>query len=304
MVNPETKGVDVQKCVRQCVECRSIDPSPTNHQSGSLSVGENWCRLALDVTKYRGQSYLTIIDSGPCRYAMWRKIRSENADDIATAINDVFLERGPVEELLLDNSAAFRSSMLAALCDRWGVRLRFRAAYRPSGNGIAERHHRTIKRMAERCRASPHEVLFWYNMAPADSNDMNSSPAYGLFKYQWRHPLIKKEFREEDSGIWRIGDEVWVKPPGARCTTRWDRGKITGVTSRNNIEVNGMPRHVLDIRRVFDESDDETSSTRSEEESDVSEVSTENGSRDFEAEVVPRRSTREKRRPVWLNDYV
>ena len=31
---------------------------------------------------------------------------------------------------------------------------------------------------------------------------------------------------------------------------------MTAVTSGNNVSVNGMPRHVLDLRRVVDEGDD------------------------------------------------
>ena len=31
---------------------------------------------------------------------------------------------------------------------------------------------------------------------------------------------------------------------------------MTGVTSSNNVSVNGMPRHVLDLRRIVDEGDD------------------------------------------------
>ena len=51
-----------------------------------------------------------------------------------------------------------------------------------------------------------------------------------------------------------VGEEVWVKPPDAKCTRQWNKGTITGITSENNISVDGIPRHWLDIRRVVLES--------------------------------------------------
>ena len=47
-----------------------------------------------------------------------------------------------------------------------------------------------------------------------------------------------------------LGGEVWVKPPQARCTIQWGRVVVTGVNSGNGVSEDGMPRHVLDIRRV------------------------------------------------------
>ena len=71
----------------------------------------------------------------------------------------------------MDNSTVFRSLAMTAFMERWKVRSFFRAAYRPSGNGIVERHHRTIKAMAERGSISPLEATFWYNMSPRSGQD-------------------------------------------------------------------------------------------------------------------------------------
>ena len=80
---------------------------------------------------------------------------------IIAQLSSVVIERGPCDELLLDNSAAFRSAMVAQFADEWGIALRFRAAYAPGGNGIVERNHRTIKRIAERGGITPEEATFW-----------------------------------------------------------------------------------------------------------------------------------------------
>ena len=39
-----------------------------------------------------------------------------------------------------------------------------------------------------------------------------------------------------------------MKPPRATCTTRWKPGVVTRIQSLNNVEVDGIPRHVRDIR--------------------------------------------------------
>ena len=62
-----------------------------------------------------------------------------------------------------------------------------------------------------------------------------------------------------------MGEEVWVKPPNARCTTRWGRGKVTEVLSQNKVAVDGVPRHVLDIQRVSLPSDKEVEEVPQEE---------------------------------------
>ena len=54
------------------------------------------------------------------------------------------LEHGPVEEMLMDNSAAFCSEVLWETLGRSNIRWYNRAAYRPSGNGIVE-WNQTIK---------------------------------------------------------------------------------------------------------------------------------------------------------------
>ena len=85
---------------------------------------------------------------------------------------------------------------------------------------------------------------------------------------------------------------MWVKPGGARCTTRWQRGEVTGTNSANNVDVDGMARHILDVRRVVSASD----SSASEEDANEEEV-----------EAPDRRyPQRERALPGWMKsgDFV
>ena len=145
----------VKAVVRQCQQCQSIDPAPASHTPGELGVQEAWSRLAIDVTHYAGRPYLSMVDCGPGRFVVWRELKGETATEICHELDKLFYERGPVDELLMDNALAFRSQDMLQLMEKWGVRPFYRAAYRAGGNGIIERSHRTIKTMAERSGKSP-----------------------------------------------------------------------------------------------------------------------------------------------------
>ena len=86
-----------------------------------------------------------------------------------------------------------------------------------------------------------------------------------------------------------IGDEVWIRPGPACCTTQCDKGTVTRINSKQNLEVDGMPRHVLDIRPVVSRNEEPT-------------LQVDDARRD---EVVERRySGRDRRPPIWMGDYV
>ena len=286
----------VKKVVRECQRCQSIDPAPTTHVPGDLEVDKKWSRLAIDTTHYRGRPFLTMVDCGPGRNVIWREMRGESAAEICREMDNLFSERGPVDELLMDNAAAFKSEEMNQLLDKWGVIPYYRVAHRANGNGIVERSHRTIKAMAERSGKSPIEAVFFYNVAPRNGQKPETVPQRSLFTYEWRLPWQPAETTtsttecSDGSTKIQIGDEVWVKPGNARCTTQWRKGEVTGINSPNNIEVDGLARHVLDLRRVVNEEEDSSS--------DEDEA---------EAEAPDRRyPQRERGVPGWMRsgDYV
>lgn len=192
----------------------------------------------------------------------------------------------------MDNSRTFRSQQLKALCDKWNVSLRFRCAHRPSGNGIIERNHRTIKSLAARTGKAPVDMVFWYNSAPLD-DPSGSVPAAVLHTYHWRNPDVERLQHQQGvdgNGRYSIGDAVFVKPAQARCTTRWLEGVVTGAPSDTCVEVDGMPRHVADCRAVRGQKDEQLEEI----------VPNELGEQD---PVVVRRSERTRHLPAYLNDY-
>ena len=155
--DPQVTRDDVVDVVSRCARCWQIDPAHVSWQRGDLSVVENWIRRSANVIHYGGRCYVSVVDCGPSRFAVWRCIPVEQMEAIRAE-----LERGPLVELLMDNSSIFRSSsMRQALLDKWGVTPLYRAAYKPSGNGIVERNHQAIKRMAARSNSDPLDMVFW-----------------------------------------------------------------------------------------------------------------------------------------------
>ena len=236
-----------------CEACQQFDPALRGENlvtTGSLAVEDNWSRVAVDVTHCKGQLYLSMVDCGPSRFAIWRKLSSETATHIVAQLRSVVLERGPCAEFLMDNATAFRSATLREFADDWGIALRYRAAYVPSGNGIVERNHRTIKRIVARGDITPEEAAFWYNVTPRKDSEPGSVPSTMLFKYPWRVPYDVNLVRIDDclDSKFAVGDEVWVKPHPPSCTRQWASGVVTRVVSSHTICVDGMPRHVRDVR--------------------------------------------------------
>lgn len=256
----------VRAVIRQCDVCQSIDPAPARWRHGSLSVPLTWERLAIDVTHYRGRSYLTVVDCGPSRYGIWRLLRRSDAAEVVGQLEDIFLERGAPAELLLDNATEFRSRRFASFAARWGVRLRFRAVHEAGGNGVVERHHRTIKVMAARQGCTIGEALHRYNNTPRDGERPASAPAAGQFQRAGRDlpatatgqadarppPTLKGEDRDPLMPF-RVGDAVWMRRRGqpTRCTDVSRKGTITRLVSDQLVEVDGVPWHVRCVRRRY-----------------------------------------------------
>ena len=231
-MNPEVSKEVVTKVVEECPRCVSIDPAPVRWERGNLDVCGDWIRLAADVTHYNGRCYLSVVDCGPSRFTIWRELANESSASIVPQFRQIFRERGPPEELLLDNGGAFRSAALSELLDFWDVRATDRCAYRPSGNSIVERNHRTIKRMAARTNGDPLDMVFFYNSTPKDGICEKTVPSACLHRYEWRVPGISATRSQRDcegDGKFACGEEVYVKPPSARCTSLWPKGRITSL---------------------------------------------------------------------------
>ena len=268
-VNSAVTKQQVQSVVKSCRECQSIDPAPSKWRKGSLSVTETWKRVGMDITHYGGKSYLTLIDCGPSRFSIWRPLNLQTSANIIQQLEGVFFERGAPEELLTDNDTAFRSKMFSRFARAWGVDIRFRCAHVPSGNGIVERCHRSVKVIAARKGCSVAEAVYLYNLMPKDDCTSSTSPANMLYRYAVRiRGEGSSEGKEAANNTYRVGEEVWVRPHNVRCDRQYDRGVVEKVVSEQAVEINGVPRHVRDLRRRLPSTESRSGSDETDEDHD------------------------------------
>lgn len=277
----------VEKVIRSCVKCKSIDPAAEKWEHGVLHVEDNWVRLACDVTHFCGERFLTVIDSGPSRFMIWRRLRSEAAGEVSDNLEQIFREHGIPSEVLCDNGPCFRSQTFTTMLRKWNVKPIFRCAYRASGNGLAERSHRTIKRMAARSGGDILDMVRFYNAAPLSGTDEETCPCRQKFSYRWSFPADGADRPPSFASKYRVGQRVFVKPPNVRCTSRWKSGTVTGLPSERSVEVGGIPRHLGDVRAVPESDSADSDSTLPMEES-------------YDGGMTPRI----RRMPQRFDDYV
>mgnify|MGYP003396821428 FL=1 len=154
----------VQKVVKQCDTCAKFDPSIRDRWSkGRVSSSITWQRLAADITHVGGTPWLTVIDCAS-RFTIWKSLTKECAREVMEHLLAIFGTMGPPNQLLTDNGTVFRSNLLVSLLSEWNVEAVLSGAYRPQGNGLVERVHRTIKRMVSRTKSSVPTCVFWYNV--------------------------------------------------------------------------------------------------------------------------------------------
>uniref|UniRef100_A0A5S6QQT8 Integrase catalytic domain-containing protein n=1 Tax=Trichuris muris TaxID=70415 RepID=A0A5S6QQT8_TRIMR len=106
-INPMVSKRQVRQIIMNCDACQSIDPAPVKWRRGCLSVERVWQRLAMDITHCGGLAYLTLIDSGPSRFAIWRPLKHQSSANVVDQLESVFFERGAPEEILADNDTNF-----------------------------------------------------------------------------------------------------------------------------------------------------------------------------------------------------
>ena len=156
----------VKKVVSHRDRCARIDPAVTFRweqcpllESGSgghlISPMSMAVRISLSSTQRWGS-------------LMWRRSRSESAQEVAGQFRQLFAEFGPPESILTDNGTVYHNRDLEHLLQHWEVAHDFSCAYRPQGNGAVERVHRTVKRSAARAGATVEDIVFWLNNSSAD----------------------------------------------------------------------------------------------------------------------------------------
>ena len=134
-------------------------------------------------------------------------------------------------------------------CKVLWIQIRFRCVYIPSGNGIVERSHRTMKHIAVRIQCSLTEAVYWHNMTPKDDTTASIAPVNLIYTYHTHMKSIDTPSLLDtiDSCAYTTRDDVWVKRLHKQCTTQFKKGRMTNVYSPHSILVNGVPHYVKGV---------------------------------------------------------
>ena len=236
----------------------------------------------------------------------------------------MFYKQGLPEEILTENNTALPSKQFEYFLDEWGIQLRLQCVHVPSGNGIVERCHGSVKRIAARKQCIVADIVYRYNTTPKDDISIASALANTIHRYRVQIKGIDgicPSSPREVYGPYRIGDPVWVKPPGSQCSSKFKKALVTDVISEKSISANETLHHVKDLRPALKTtplvSDSEQESSESElfielvtpdTGGSLENPPTDHSKSSSEEEVQPvplRRSTRNKRpRPhCYLCDH-
>ena len=244
LVDPTVSKASVRTVVRNCKKCQSIDPPPSCWPRGELDFSDTWSRVGMDVTHYQGRHYLSLIDCGPSRFSIWRHLRRQDAASVVSHLESLFCECNSLAEILVDNDTAFRSKVFRDFLSEWGVRLHFRCAHVPSGNGIVERCHWRVKQIAARKQCPIMEAVYWYNATPKDNVSPLTAPVNLIYRYRVRLKgidALPPDNPKQQQIRYEVGYPVWMKTPNRRCTSPYASRRVTGVISPQNVLVDGMP---------------------------------------------------------------
>ena len=119
----------------------------------------------------------------------------------------------------------------------------------------------------------------------------------------------------QQQAVFKPGGRVWIKTPHGRCTTKYRVEHVTRITSAQNITVDGMPRHVKDLRPIVGPGQPTVCSDMVSEDAserfvtigerpceqapstNAGDASSNNTSDEDQVTILPWRSTRRKRPP-------
>ena len=174
--------------------------------------------------------------------------------------------------ILMDNDAALCNKEFHAFTHERRVHLRFRCAYVPAGNVIAERCDLTVKRIAAKMRYPIQEAVYWYKITPRDDVLPSTAPGNRIYRYKVRVKGLDTLMTSSDpkNSFYQIEDCEWVKTPHNRCTTKFNRGRVAGVICSQSLLVDGIARHVRYLRPCLSVTASEKDSDNTYESDDTS----------------------------------
>ena len=310
---------EIKQLADTCDTCQRRKPAnqkePLNqHEEG----GAPWERVGIDFFDIKEHSYIVIVDY-LSTYIEVEYMSSTTSQQTIKTLKKTFSRWGIPKELVSDNGPQLVSQEFEDFLRSWGIKHNPSDPLYPKGNGKAEAAVKTIKNMLLKCHENgddPYVALLELRATPRQ--DVNMSPAELMLgrqprtfiptkttakisnKYQnlreKRRESIKKCYDKGAKALTEIEAEHPVYYKDAQ--NKWCPGKVTGrnerkyqVLGENGGEYTRNRFHIRPKATPFDETFEAAMYTPRDQ--DVS-----------QADTNERRPVRERRAPLWHNDYV
>ncbi|XP_042234772.1 uncharacterized protein K02A2.6-like [Homarus americanus] len=140
-----TINKDVEKAVRQCIPCASLD---TRKQANPVNMSEMkgpWEVIHVDICGpfLSGDYVLGIIDAGS-RWPEAFVVKTINTDTVTTLIEGCITTHGIPAVIVSVNGPQFTAKEFAQFCEEWGVKHHKVTPNHPQANGEIERFFATM----------------------------------------------------------------------------------------------------------------------------------------------------------------
>ena len=144
------QGRDVVHHCRYCIRCQFTKaPESMPAPLQPVITSKPWELVAVDILKVppssQGNQYVLVVQDYFSKWPFARGLADQKAERIVQVLkDDIFSLVGPPRKLHSDQGRNFESTILADLCEAFGVKKSRTTPYHPMGDGLVERMNRSL----------------------------------------------------------------------------------------------------------------------------------------------------------------
>ena len=148
---------DVTNYVKRCKACQLTAPVKTSEraplQSMPILDAPPMSNITIDVMgptmnkTVRGNRYLLVLVCNTTRYVQAYPLRNLKAATICDKLLHAFTMFGIPSKIFGDNMSSFRSELMTAVCEKFGVELCYSSVFHPISHGVIERTLKSLEDM-------------------------------------------------------------------------------------------------------------------------------------------------------------
>lgn len=333
-------NTDITRQIQSCRECQIDAPKQPKETMQSHEVPRSpWTKVGVDLFEQQSTHYMVIVDYNT-DYFEYEHLANQSTLTVINALKKCFGRLGIPKTVMSDNGPQFTAHQFDAFSRDWNFSHITSSPHFPQSNGKAEAAVKIAKRILRRC-SDPELALLEHRNTPVENAD--TSPIQQLLGRPTRSVLPQNTTTLTQQGLWerkqynkrkaqqrynraardlpplRQGQPVLVRDWQSH-RRQWKDSVVEKQLSDRSYAVlvddNLMRRNRRDIRPHPDSPQHPAlnnlrpSLTQDVEQPTPDDVNIETvpdgGLHRTGAESAgsPRRSTRDRRPPAWLNDYV